>query len=159
MMYKGYTGVMEVDEEAGVIHGRVVGLRDTITFEGETPAEAMQAFRDSVDDYLEFCTDLGQLPEKPVSGRFNLRLGTELHRALACKAEAQRISLNEAACRAIAKDVGLSITQVTLGSVPERPARKLSTKGAGKGEVVGSKVGEGKIVRKASRPRRTRTSK
>ena len=67
MTYKGYTGVAEIDAEAGVIHGRVVGLRDVITFEGMTPAEVIRAFRESVDDHLDFCAELGQAPEKPLS--------------------------------------------------------------------------------------------
>lgn len=38
--YQGYIGHMEVDAEAGLIHDEVVGLRDVITFQGETPAAA-----------------------------------------------------------------------------------------------------------------------
>lgn len=63
--YKGYTGVPELDLEAGILFGRVIGLRDGITFQGETVPEAIQAFRDSVDDYLEFCAQRGEKPEKP----------------------------------------------------------------------------------------------
>jgi hypothetical protein len=50
--YKGYVGTVEPDE--GAFIGRVVGLRDVITFEGETYLEVEQAFRDSIDDYLAF---------------------------------------------------------------------------------------------------------
>jgi predicted HicB family RNase H-like nuclease len=32
-------------------------LSDVITFEGVTFAEARQAFRDSIDDYLAFCAE------------------------------------------------------------------------------------------------------
>jgi predicted HicB family RNase H-like nuclease len=60
--YKGYTGSLEVDTDAGLIFGRVLDLRDVITFKGETVAEVRQAFQDSVDDYLEFCQELGQEP-------------------------------------------------------------------------------------------------
>jgi hypothetical protein len=48
---KGYVGVMEVDPDANLIHGDVIGLRDVITFQGQSVPEAMQAFRESVDDY------------------------------------------------------------------------------------------------------------
>jgi predicted HicB family RNase H-like nuclease len=92
--YKGYVGVTEIDEEAGVIFGRVLGLRDVITFQGETVGEARQAFRDSVDDYLEFCAERGENPEKPYSGKFVLRVRPELHRALATSAEMFKVSLN-----------------------------------------------------------------
>ena len=54
--YKGYEGQMEWDEEANQFYGEVVNLkRDVVTFVGRTLAEAEQAFRDSVDDYLKFC--------------------------------------------------------------------------------------------------------
>ena len=73
MKYKGYTGIVELDEESGTLFGRVIGLRDVITFQGESVAEIVQAFHDSVDDYLEFCVQRGESPEKPYSGQFVLR--------------------------------------------------------------------------------------
>jgi predicted HicB family RNase H-like nuclease len=93
--YKGYLGRMEVDTEARRIHGRVVGLRDVITFEGSTVDDAEQAFRDSIDDYLDFCQSRGEPPERPYSGNFQVRLGPDLHRQLALLAESQSLSLNE----------------------------------------------------------------
>ena len=70
MTYKGYTGSIEVDTEAEILFGRVFGLRDVITFQGETVAEARKAFQDSVDDYLAFCAERGEAAEKPASKRF-----------------------------------------------------------------------------------------
>ena len=56
MRYKGYTATMiELDEESETIHGRVALQRGMATFEGSTAAEAIQAFRDTVDDYLIMC--------------------------------------------------------------------------------------------------------
>ena len=54
MKYKSYTGVVEFDEESSTLFGHVIGLRDGITFQGDSVAEVIQAFHDSVDDYLEF---------------------------------------------------------------------------------------------------------
>jgi predicted HicB family RNase H-like nuclease len=93
MKYKGYTGVVEFDEESGSLYGRVIGLRDVITFQGESVAEVTQAFHDSVDDYLEFCAKRGRDPEKPYSGQFVLRIDPKLHRALAHAAEEKGQSL------------------------------------------------------------------
>jgi predicted HicB family RNase H-like nuclease len=92
--YKGYTGIMEIDEEAGIIFGKVIGLRDVITFQGESVAEARNAFEESVDSYLKFCAERGEEPEKPYSGRFVVRVKPEIHRALANAAEAKNTSLN-----------------------------------------------------------------
>lgn len=54
MEYKGYIGKVEMDEEAGVLYGEVINVRDVITFEGKSIAEIKKAFRESVDDYLDF---------------------------------------------------------------------------------------------------------
>jgi predicted HicB family RNase H-like nuclease len=94
MKYKDYTGVVEFDEESGVLFGRVVGLRDVITFQGDSVAEVTRAFHDSVDDYLEFCARRGKDPEKPYSGQFILRIDPKLHRAMSHAAEERGVSLN-----------------------------------------------------------------
>ena len=60
LRYKGYTGQVEVDAEAGVLFGRVLDIRDVVTFEGETVAEVVGAFHDSVNDYLAFCAEQGK---------------------------------------------------------------------------------------------------
>jgi predicted HicB family RNase H-like nuclease len=74
---KGYVDTFEPDE--GAFIGRVVGLRDVITFEGETYLEVEQAFRDSIDDYLAFCAERGEQPERTFQGRIPLRLTPEVH--------------------------------------------------------------------------------
>jgi predicted HicB family RNase H-like nuclease len=94
MKYKGYTGLVELDEEQGILYGRVIGLRDLITFQGDTVPELVRAFQDSVDDYLEFCAQRGEDPEKPYSGNFVVRIEPQLHRTIANEAEAQKVSLN-----------------------------------------------------------------
>ena len=90
MEYKGYTGTIEPDEESGVLFGRVIGLRDVITFQGDTVPELIKAFQDSVDDYLAFCAERNESPEKTYSGQFVLRLNPELHRELARLARRSR---------------------------------------------------------------------
>ena len=94
MKYKGYTGIVEFDEEAGVLFGRVIGLRDVITFQADSAAEIVQAFRDSVDDYLEFCAEQGESPDKAFSGQFVLRIDPQLHRLMSHAAEERGVSLN-----------------------------------------------------------------
>jgi len=80
MKHKGYIGKVEIDDDAGILHGEVINVRDVITFEGESVDEVQKAFRDSVDDYLDFCAKRNETPEKPFSGKFVLRLPAELHR-------------------------------------------------------------------------------
>jgi predicted HicB family RNase H-like nuclease len=66
MTYKGYSATMiELDEDSGTIFGRLDLVRGMATFEGTTVAEAIQAFRDTVDDYLDLCAKHGIEPESP----------------------------------------------------------------------------------------------
>jgi predicted HicB family RNase H-like nuclease len=44
-----------------------------VTFKGKTVEEARQEFYNSVDDYLAFCEDLGEEPDKPFSGKLRFR--------------------------------------------------------------------------------------
>ena len=94
MEYKGYGGHVAFDDERGVFHGEVLGLRDVVTFQGKSVAELRKAFRESVDDYLDFCRQRGEDPDKPVSGRFVLRISPELHRQLLLRAKQSGKSLN-----------------------------------------------------------------
>jgi predicted HicB family RNase H-like nuclease len=94
MEYKGYIGKVQVDEDAGILHGEVINIRDVITFEGQTVEELQQALRESVEDYLEFCALRGEEPEKPFSGRFIVRVPVELHRQAYVKARLADKSLN-----------------------------------------------------------------
>jgi len=77
MKYKGYTGHVEYDDEAKIFHGEVLGIKDVVTFQGTTVDEIEQAFKDSVDDYLAFCKERGEEPNRPFSGKFNLRIPPE----------------------------------------------------------------------------------
>jgi|ERR1700681_3771475 predicted HicB family RNase H-like nuclease len=93
--YKGYTAHVELDAEAGIFHGEVLDTRDVITFQGKSVDEVQEAFRESIDDYLEFCAQRGEEPDKPFSGRLMLRLSSNLHRRLYAEARNQGKSLNQ----------------------------------------------------------------
>lgn len=105
MQHKGYFGKVEFDDDAGLFHGEVVGLRDVVTFQGKSVAELRKAFRESVDDYLEFCAERGESPDKPYSGRFLLRVNPDLHRKLASLAESSGQSLNAWVAELLENDV------------------------------------------------------
>lgn len=95
LSYKKYVGKVEFDAEANLFHGKVINLRDVITFEGSCVDELRQAFVDSVEDYLEFCARRGETPEKPFSGQFVLRIDPEIHRRLSLEAKKRDKSLNQ----------------------------------------------------------------
>ena len=95
LTYKGYTGHVEFDAEAALFHGEVLDTRDVITFQGTSVEDLTQAFRDSIDDYLEFCRQRGEEPDKPFSGRLMLRVPPTLHRRVHAQAKKEGKSLNQ----------------------------------------------------------------
>lgn len=97
MEYKGYTAKVEYDYEDNIIVGKIIGIVDSITFETSSTQEIEQEFRNAVDDYLEFCREVGKSPDKPYKGQFNVRVSPELHRGLAMKAAQNKRTLNQEA--------------------------------------------------------------
>jgi Uncharacterized protein encoded in hypervariable junctions of pilus gene clusters len=95
MNYKGYLGHIEYDDEVKLFHGEVIGLKDVITFQGTNVNELIQAFHDSVDDYLTWCEERGEKPEKTYSGNIRLRMNPELHAHLTHEAVRKGLSLND----------------------------------------------------------------
>jgi predicted HicB family RNase H-like nuclease len=80
LQYKGYAGHVEFDDESGIFHGEVLDLRDVITFQGKSVKEIERAFREFIDDYLEFCKERREEPDKSFSGRLMVRLPPDVHR-------------------------------------------------------------------------------
>jgi predicted HicB family RNase H-like nuclease len=95
LTHDGYLAELEIDEGAGVIHGRVINARAVLTFEGETLAELKAAFADTIADYREWCKERGDEPEKPYSGTLSLRIAPELHRRVAEQAAKAGESINQ----------------------------------------------------------------
>lgn len=94
MKYKGYEAVIEFDDEDRIFIGRVINTRDVIAFDGLSVDELEASFHAVIDEYLEDCLALGKTPDRPFSGRFNLRISPELHRQAVAAALAKGISLN-----------------------------------------------------------------
>ena len=94
MNYKGYIGNVEYDDEAKIFAGSVINTKTVITFQGTSIEEIEKEFKASVDDYLEWCKEDGVSPEKPYSGKFNVRFLPSLHQKAAIAAKKLNMSLN-----------------------------------------------------------------
>lgn len=94
LKYKGYTGYLQVDTKANILYGKVLDIKDVMTFQGKSVEEATTAFEESIDDYLEFCTELGKSPDKPFSGKFHFRTTPEIHRQITIAATKEGKSIN-----------------------------------------------------------------
>lgn len=115
--YKGYTGVIDFDPELRLFAGHIVDLRDEIYFEGDSVESLEASLRRAVDHYLEVCEQRGEEPERPFSGKLNLRLGPDLHRDAAVAASAEGESLNRWLVRVVESAARRSATD------PEPPQK------------------------------------
>jgi len=92
--HNGYRGSVRFESDDRVFHGRILGINDVITFEGETVDELEVAFREAVEDYIATCAELGKPPERAYSGKIPLRIDPELHRIVARAADCAGSSVN-----------------------------------------------------------------
>ena len=105
MKYKNYVAHIAYHEDGDYFHGEVIGLSGGISFEGASVKELKQAFKDSVDFYLDLCKERGVKPEKAYSGNIRLLMISSLHRALALQAAQEEISLNSLINRVLTSHV------------------------------------------------------
>jgi predicted HicB family RNase H-like nuclease len=102
--HKGYLGAVQFDAEEAVLRGRIVNIDDVVTFQGATVPEVMAQFKESVEDYLEQCAELGQDPDRPFSGRLTLRMKPQTHRVLQTYAKVRGKSLNGQIARVLDRE-------------------------------------------------------
>ena len=101
MEYKDYCGTVEYSAADNVLHGRVLGIKGLISYEGDSLQALKKDFEDAIDDYLESCINDGVKPQKPYKGSFNVRISPELHRTLAVYANTNGQTLNSTVEEAI----------------------------------------------------------
>lgn len=94
--YKGYVGSFEYDERSETVWGKLLFIRDLVTFESldGTPASLKEQFHLSVDEYLADCEEEGIAPELPAKGSFNVRVTHEIHMEALLYARKHDIKLN-----------------------------------------------------------------
>jgi predicted HicB family RNase H-like nuclease len=94
MDHKGYECRLIVDSEDGVITGKVISIEKVIKFQSESAKDTGKELRKSIEDYLDFCSETGEEPEKPFSGTLLLKIPPELHKRALISANAENLSLN-----------------------------------------------------------------
>lgn len=108
MSYKGYTARIQYDDDDAVFYGDLVDLADVITFSGSSVTELREGFHASVDSYLQWCEERGKEPDRPYSGKVQLRFAPSLHRDAAVLAARMKLSLNTFIVQGIEKQVHLA---------------------------------------------------
>ncbi|MEI6751851.1 MAG: type II toxin-antitoxin system HicB family antitoxin [Paludibacter sp.] len=93
--YKGFIGSVHFSADDNVFFGKIEGINDLVTFEGETVKELTDAFHFVVDEHIKDCVKENIPAEKSYKGSFNVRLTPELHRRIAVSAKMRGESINK----------------------------------------------------------------
>jgi predicted HicB family RNase H-like nuclease len=101
LIYKGFIGSVHFSADDAVFHGKLEGIDDLITFEGNSVAELTRAFHEAVDDYIALCEEAGKEPLKSCKGSFNVRIPSALHIVALQKSVMSGVSLNQFVQKAI----------------------------------------------------------
>lgn len=94
LRYKGYYAKPAYDPEDQIIYGKILGISDLVDFYSESAKEVENEFHKAVDEYLDFCKEIGKEPQKAYSGSFNVRISEELHRDATICAQTNGMTLN-----------------------------------------------------------------
>lgn len=62
LKYKDYLATISYSAEDEVFYGKIFGINDLVTFEGTSVSGLKKAFRESADDYIETCKEIGKTP-------------------------------------------------------------------------------------------------
>ncbi|MEJ0102228.1 MAG: type II toxin-antitoxin system HicB family antitoxin [Bacteroidota bacterium] len=95
LKYKGFIGSVQFSAEDDIFWGKIIGIRDSVTFEGATVAALKKGFKEAVDDYIDLCKRYNKPVQKSMTGNFNIRINPELHQIAAYSATEKGISLNK----------------------------------------------------------------
>lgn len=105
MEYNGYHARIEYDSQDNIFVGTVLGLNDVLGFHGSSVEELMLAFKDCIDNYLEWCKVAGKEPEREFRGMFNVRISPDSHREAAMEAAIDGITMNQFVSEAIEEKI------------------------------------------------------
>ena len=127
--YKGYYAKVEYSSEDKVLFGKIEGINDLVNFESDSTEGIEKEFREAVDDYLEFCKEVGKEPDKVYKGTFNVRISPELHKKAALIALKNGDSLNRTIEKALEEYTkNTTRTEVVLCEKIDMLSEQLSTK-------------------------------
>jgi predicted HicB family RNase H-like nuclease len=101
LKYKDFIGSVHFSMDDEVFYGKLVGIDDLVTFEGNSVDSLKKSFKEAVEDYIELCKMANKSPHKSYNGTFNVRIKQELHKQAAHRSIELGLSLNQFVERAI----------------------------------------------------------
>lgn len=64
LYYKGYYSFVRYDVKDKILYGRILGISDLVDFHSDNSKSIEDEFHRAVDDYIEFCKEIGKNAEK-----------------------------------------------------------------------------------------------
>ena len=95
LVYKAFIGSVHFSAEDEVFYGKIEGVNDLVTFEGETVKKLTKAFKEAVEDYTDLCEESGKEILRSYKGSFNVRVNPELHSQVVEQATLKGKTLNQ----------------------------------------------------------------
>jgi predicted HicB family RNase H-like nuclease len=105
LKYKSFVGSVNFSDEDKVLYGKIEGITDLISYEGDSVKDITNAFEEAVEDYLDLCAQVGKEPYKSFKGLFNVRIKPQLHKQATFLSIERGITLNKLVEEAIEKEV------------------------------------------------------
>ena len=101
LKYKEFIGDAHYSSSDNTFYGKLLGVNDLVTYEADSVEGLQDAFRESVDGYIDYCTTRGKDYFRSFKGSFNVRIPPILHQQAFLKAQEEGISLNSFVKRAL----------------------------------------------------------
>ena len=64
LFYKGYFTEIKFDSESLILYGKIENIEDFVNFECESSRGIVEEFHDAVDEYLAFCENVSETPDR-----------------------------------------------------------------------------------------------
>ena len=122
--YKGYHTSITFDAHAGRLRGVISGIDDHVDFSSDKIEKIEEEFHVAVDDYLEFCREVGKSPCREYKGVFNVRVKPSLHKELVQISEKDGETLNAVVERALQLFVK-SVEKIGKDTLPCKESQKI----------------------------------
>ena len=105
LIYKDFLGSVHFSAKDDCFFGKIEGIDDLVTFEGQDVKAIKKSFREAVEDYIELCNITKKPLLKSYKGSFNIRIAPDLHKKAVQKSLMLGISLNQLVQKAIEREV------------------------------------------------------
>lgn len=106
MILDGYKAKISYDPEIDLFRGEILGLNGSADFYGKSPSSLRREFRKSLQVFLEVCREKNISPAREFSGRFNLRIPSQLHCEVSARANSEGKSINRWVVDVLERAVG-----------------------------------------------------